>query len=68
MGVRPQEIPAGRSRVYDATVVGSGIRRFALSAPARPKSGQPRAPGALSRVRHRPESEPRARRCRRRDL
>ena len=25
MGVRPQEVPAGRSRVYDAIVVGSGI-------------------------------------------
>ena len=62
MGVRPQEIPAGRSRVYDANVVGSGIRRFALSAHARPRSGSTAGPGALSRVRHKPEREPRARR------
>lgn len=45
MGVRPQEIPAGRSRVYDAIVVGSVIRRFALSAPARPKTGSTAGPG-----------------------
>ena len=45
MGMSFQTAQAGRGRVYDAIVVGSGIRRFALSAHARPKSGSTAGPG-----------------------